>query len=125
MSRKKDTYWHNIARICIEYGFKPAQVAKVIKSVFPQSEVTGRHVGAYKRRLTTDGVITNVLPHSLVSLNEMMRTASDMVSKEDMFVYNCSVGSSIQSLKCFEYKLTAEEKDELDEVERWIARMKK
>jgi len=27
-------------------------------------------------------------------------------------------------LKCFEYKLTAEEKDELDEVERWIERMK-
>jgi len=125
MSRKKDTYWHGIARIAIEYGFKPAQVAKIIKSVFPQSDITGRHVGAYKRRLTTDGVITNVLPHSLVSLNEMINTASDMVTKEDMFVYNCTVGSQIQSLKCFEYKLTAEEKNELDEVERWIARMKK
>jgi len=125
MSRKKDTYWHGIAKIAIEYGFKPAQVAKIIKSVFPQTDITGRHVGAYKRRLTTDGVITNVLPHSIISLNEMMTMVDDMVTKEDMFVYNCTVGSSIQSLKCFEYKLTAEETDELNKVEVWIRNMKK
>ena len=46
-SRKKDVYWHNVAKLCIEYGFKPAQIAKVIKTIFPLAEVTGRHVGAY------------------------------------------------------------------------------
>ena len=125
MSRKKDTYWHNIARVSIEYGFKPAQVAKIVKSIFPQSEITGRHIGAYKRRLSTDGVITNVLPTSLVSLNEMISMVADMVTDEDKFVYECSIGSQIQSLKCFEYKLTAEAEDEVDEVEQWITRIKK
>tara|TARA_R100000742_G_C4275656_1_gene96277 strand:- start:1538 stop:1915 length:378 start_codon:yes stop_codon:yes gene_type:complete len=125
MSRKKDTYWHNTARIAIEHGFKPAQVAKIIKSIFPQSDVTGRHVGAYKRRLTTDGEITNVLSNSLMSLNEMVTMVADMVSAEDRFVYDCSIGSQIQSLKCFEYKLTAEETDELKKVEAWIKNMKK
>ena len=125
MSRKKDTYWHNTARTAIEHGFKPAQVAKIIKSIFPQSDVTGRHVGAYKRRLTTDGVITNVLSNSLISLNEMVTMVADMVSAEDRFVYDCSIGSQIQSLKCFEYKLTAEETDELKKVEAWIKNMKK
>jgi hypothetical protein len=55
----------------------------------------------------------------------MIRMVVDLVTDEDRYVYDCSIGSQIQSLKCFEYKLTAEEKDELDEVERWIERMKK
>ena len=88
MSRKKDAYWHSVARLSIEYGFKPAQVAKILKSVFPQTEVTGRHIGAYKRRLTTEGVITNVLPTSLVSLNEMISMVRDVTTEEDMFVVN-------------------------------------
>ena len=127
MSRKKDTYWHSIARLAIEYGFKPAQVANVVKSVFPQSDVTGRHVGAYKRRLVTDKVVskTGIPSIAVVSLNEMIRMVEDLVSPEDKYVYDCMVGSKIQELKCFQYKLTAEEVNELDEVERWIARMKK
>ena len=56
-SRKKDIYWHNVARLCIEYGFKPAQVAKIVKEAFPLTEVTGRHNGAYKRRMISDGAI--------------------------------------------------------------------
>ena len=124
-SRKKDIYWHNVARICIEYGFKPAQIAKIIKSIFPMAEVTGRHIGAYKRRLTSEGVITEVLPSNLISIGDMMEQAKDMVTAEDEFIYKCAIGSHKRSLKCFEYKLTAEEKDELDEVERWIERMKK
>ena len=125
MSRKKDAYWHSVARLSIEYGFKPAQVAKILKSVFPQTEVTGRHIGAYKRRLTTEGVITNVLPTSLVSLNEMISMVRDVTTEEDMFVYNCSIGSQIQSLKCFEYKLTAEIEDDVVKVEQWIEMIKK
>ena len=127
VSRKKDTYWHTIAKQSIKYGFKPAQIAKILKAVFPQTEVTGRHVGAYKRRLTTEGSLsqTDIPTISLVSLNEMIRMVVDLVTDEDRYVYDCSIGSQIQSLKCFEYKLTAEEKDELDVVERWIERMKK
>ena len=74
MSRKKDTYWHTIAKLSIQYGFKPAQVAKILKAVFPQTEVTGRHVGAYKRRLTTEGSLSqsDIPTISLVSLIHLL-----------------------------------------------------
>ena len=125
MSKRKlkDTYWHNVAGFCILQGMKPAQIAKVLKEVFPQTDVTGRHIGAYKRRMVQEGAI--VPDRTIMSLNDMMYMAKDLVSAEDKFVYDCTINSQIQSLKCFEYKLTAEEKDELDEVERWIERMKK
>ena len=119
----KDTYWHSLAGFCILQGMKPAQIAKVLKEVFPQTDVTGRHIGAYKRRMVQEGAI--VPDKTIMSLNDMMYMAKDLVSAEDKFVYDCTINSQIQSLKCFEYKLTAEEKDELDEVERWIERMKK
>ena len=122
-SKKKDTYWHQLAGFCILQGMKPAQIAKVLKEVFPQTDVTGRHIGAYKRRMVQEGAI--VPDRTIMSLNDMMYMAKDLVSAEDKFVYDCTIISQIQSLKCFEYKLTAEEKDELDEGERWIERMKK
>ena len=122
-SKKKDTYWHQLAGFCILQGMKPAQIAKVLKEVFPQTDVTGRHIGAYKRRMVQEGAI--VPDRTIMSLNDMMYMAKDLVSAEDKCVYDCTINSQIQSLKCFEYKLTAEEKDELDEVERWIERMKK
>ena len=127
MSRKKDTYWHNIASLSIRYGFKPAQIAKIIKSIFPQTDITGRHVGAYKRRLTTEKTltVTEIPLVPVVSVNEMVRMVEDLVTPEDKFVYDCMVGSAIQTLKCFEYKLTAEEVNELDKVEKWINEMKK
>ena len=50
---KKDTYWHNIAKLGISSGFKPAQVGRLVKECFPETEINGRHIGAYKRRLAT------------------------------------------------------------------------
>ena len=120
-SKKKDTYWHELAGFCILQGMKPAQIAKILKEVFPQTDVTGRHIGAYKRRKVQEGAI--VPDRTIMSLNDMMYMAKDLVSAEDKFVYDCTINSQIQSLKCFEYKLTAEEVNELDEVERWIERM--
>ena len=124
-SRKKDIYWHNVAKICIEYGFKPAQTAKVIKEIFPQAEVTGRHVGAYKRRLTSEGLITEVLPSNIISVGDMIEQAKDIVTAEDEFIYKCAIGSHKRSLKCFEYKLTAEVEDEISKIETWIKTIKK
>tara|TARA_Y100001938_G_scaffold148702_1_gene233223 strand:+ start:821 stop:1216 length:396 start_codon:yes stop_codon:yes gene_type:complete len=122
-SKVKDTYWHELAGFCILQGYKPAQVAKVLKEVFPHTSVTGRHIGAYKRRMISDGHI--VPDRMIMSMNDMTTMAKDLVSKEDMFVYDCMVGSQIQSLKCFEYKLTTEEEDELEKAEAWIKNLKK
>ena len=121
-SKKKDTYWHNLAGFCILQGMKPAQVVKVLKEAFPLTNVTGRHVGAYKRRMVSDGAL---VPERLImSINDATAMAKDLVTKEDRFVYDCTVGSQIQSLKCFEYKLTAKEKDDLEKAEAWIKNLK-
>lgn len=123
MSRVKDTYWHSLAHLCISAGLKPAEVARVIKDSFPKTEVNGRHVGAYKRRLVNDGVVEKDTPRT-GSVNELISIASEMVTSEDMFVYKCSVGSKVRSLKCFEYKMTEATKDIVDDCDEWIAKIK-
>ena len=45
VSRKKDTYWHTVAEGLIVGGMKPAQIGKVLKDIFPETEVNGRHIG--------------------------------------------------------------------------------
>ena len=124
VSRKKDAYWHRITRKMIEYGLKPAQIGKVLKEVFPDTEVNGRHIGAYKRRLTTEGVEIAVRP--TISLNEAMDIVHGLVNKEDKFIYNCSVGSIKRSLKCFEFKMTKELEvvDTQEEIDIWVSGLK-
>ena len=120
-SRKKDAYWHRITRVMIEKGLKPAQIGKVLKEIFPETEVNGRHIGAYKRRLVDEGEVEiPVRPTS--TLNEMMGIATDLITDEDRFTYTCSIGSTKRSLKCFEYKLTAEAEDDnqMENIEGWI-----
>ena len=127
--RKKDLFWHKTAEICIEHNFKPAMVAKVVKDIFPQAEVNGRHIGAYKRRLITEGLLDIVnYPENrgrMTSL-EMIEYCRTKISPEDMFIYTASIGSVKRSLKCFEYKLEAEVKSnaELDKVDIWISKIK-
>lgn len=122
MSRVKDTYWHSLAHLCISAGLKPAEVARVIKDSFPKTEVNGRHIGAYKRRLVNEGVVEKDTPRT-GSVNELIGIATDVVSPEDMFVYKCSVGSKVRSLKCFEYKMTEATKDIVDDCDEWIAKI--
>ena len=119
VSRKKDTYWHEVAALCLQAGQPPAKVAKVVKHCFPKTDVNGRHIGAYKRRLIDVGVIEKDSP-TVGSVGELIQLSESLVSDEDKFIYGCYVGSIKRSLKCFEYKLTEEAKDREDEVELWI-----
>ena len=123
MSRVKDTYWHSLAHLCISAGLKPAEVARVIKNSFPKTEVNGRHIGAYKRRLINEGVVEKDTPKT-GSEHDLIQMAHEIVTSEDMFVYNCSVGSKVRSLKCFEYKMTEATKDIVDDCDEWIAKIK-
>tara|TARA_Y100001938_G_C7957864_1_gene362701 strand:+ start:339 stop:710 length:372 start_codon:yes stop_codon:yes gene_type:complete len=123
MSRVKDTYWHSLAHLCISAGLKPAEVARVIKNSFPKTEVNGRHVGAYKRRLINEGVVEKDTPKT-GSEQDLIQMSHEIVTSEDMFVYNCSVGSKVRSLKCFEYKMTEATKDIVDDCDEWIAKIK-
>ena len=123
MSRVKDTYWHSLAHLCISAGLKPAEVARVIKNSFPKTEVNGRHVGAYKRRLINEGVVERDTPKT-GSEHDLIQMAHEIVTSEDMFVYNCSVGSKVRSLKCCEYKMTEATKDIVDDCDEWIEKIK-
>ena len=122
VSRKKDTYWHEIAHLCLQAGQPPSKVAKVVQHCFPKTDVNGRHIGAYKRRLIDAGVIDKNAP-TVGSIGELIQLADQLVSAEDRFVYDCYVGSIRRSLKCFEYKMTLDEVDELDEIDIWIEKL--
>jgi hypothetical protein len=118
---KKDAYWHSIASLCLSHGMKPAQVGKVVREAFPETDINGRHIGAYKRRLVDEGEIEiPVRPTS--TLNEMMSMVLELITDEDRFAYTCSIGSTKRSLKCFEYKLTAEAEDtnQMEDIEEWV-----
>ena len=124
VSRKKDTYWHEIAALCLQAGQPPSKVAQVVKHVFPKTEVNGRHIGAYKRRLIDAGVIEKNVP-TVGSVGELIQLADGLVSTEDKFVYDCYVGSIKRSLKCFEYKMTRAEVDDINEIDIWIETRKR
>ena len=124
VSRKKDTYWHEIAALCLQAGQPPSKVAQVVKHVFPKTEVNGRHSGAYKRRLIDAGVIEKNIP-TVGSVGELIQLADGLVSTEDKFVYDCYVGSIKRSLKCFEYKMTRAEVDDINEIDIWIETIKR
>ena len=123
--QKKDAYWHNIAKLGLSNGLKPAQVGRLVKEVFPDTEVNGRLIGAYKRRLVDeDAIVIPVRP--TMTVQELMGIVHGLVTAEDRFTYNCSIGSTKRSLKCFEYKLTAEIEDsnELENIEEWVSTLK-
>ena len=117
--KRKHTYWHQLAKIMLGFGFKPTMVGHILKDVFPETEVNGRHVGAYKRRLIQDDEL--IVPEkATMSRNEASQLAPELVSTEDMFIYKCTVGSAKKSLQCFEFKFKGEEVDQLKRVEKWI-----
>jgi len=122
VQKRKHTYWHQLAKLLILNGYKPAQCAKILKSVFPDTEVNGRHIGAYKRRLIQDEDIL-IPDRATMPINQMTEMAHGMVSTEDLFIYKCVVGSAKRSLKCFEFKFRAEDKDLVSEVDEWITRL--
>ena len=119
VKKRKHTYWHQLAKLLILNGYKPAQCPKVLKSVFPDTEVNGRHIGAYKRRLIQDEDI--LIPNKpTMNINEVREIAEGLVTNEDTFIYKCVIGSAKRSLKCFEYKFRSEDKDLVSEVDKWI-----
>ena len=122
VKKRKHTYWHQLAKLLILNGYKPAQCSKIIKAVFPETEVNGRHIGAYKRRLIQDEDI--LIPNKpTMPMNQMTEMAHGMVSTEDLFIYKCVIGSAKRSLKCFEFKFRAEDKDLVSEVDAWITKI--
>jgi len=119
---KKSLYWHQSAKVLLEHGLSPSEVAKAIKTVFPHSIVTGRHVGAYKRRLVSDEMIDKDIPKT-INMQEAYSMMQGLISDEDSFIYRCSVGSAKRTLKCFEYKLTQQAIEPKEDIDKWLSSM--
>ena len=119
---RKALYWHPLAQILLEQGLMPRYCAQAIKQVYPEADITGRHIGAYKRRLITDGMLEKELP-KLISNNEATQLIAGMVGEDDKFIYQCAIGSAKRSLKCFEYKMTSETIDHSEELEEWLTQI--
>ena len=118
-SRKKHLYWHTCAKNLLEMGVIPTNVAKCLKSIFPEAEITGRHVGGYRRRLINDDMLEKTVP-KIINMQEALSMTRGWVSEDDEFIYRCAVGSAKRQLKCFEYKMTEEIKDKSEEVDIWL-----
>ena len=119
---RKTLYWHKIAQVLLEHGLMPKDIGSIMKSIYPQAEINGRHIGAYKRRLIDDGIIEKGLP-KIITPNEGMRMAEGLIGADDQFIYDCVVGSHKRTLKCFEYKMTQEIVDHDDEIEAWLGKI--
>ena len=116
---RKELYWHKLAKVLLEHGLMPKYCAEAIKRVYPEAEVTGRHVGAYKRRLIMDNMLEKNLPKQITP-NEGYAIIEGMVGADDKFIYQCEVGSAKRSLKCFEYKMTHEVIDHSEAIDLWM-----
>ena len=119
---RKTMYWHKIAQVLLEHGLMPKDIGSIMKSIYPQAEINGRHIGAYKRRLIDDGIIEKGLP-KIITPNEGMRMAEGLIGADAQFIYDCVVGSRKRTLKCFEYKMTQEIVDHDDEIEAWLGKI--
>jgi|TARA_Y100000310_G_scaffold196848_1_gene196925 hypothetical protein len=119
---RKHLYWHPLAQILLERGLMPKYCAQAIKTVYPEADITGRHIGAYKRRLITDGQLEKNMP-KLISPNEAAQLIAGMVGEDDKFIYQCAVGSAKRTLKCFEYKMSGALIEHTEELEGWLTKI--
>jgi len=118
-SRKKHLYWHTSAKHLLEMGMKPTDIAKCLKSIFPEAEITGRHVGGYRRRLINDDMLEKTIP-KVINMQEALSMMKGWISEDDNFIYRCAIGSAKRQLRCFEYKMTEEIKDRSEELDIWL-----
>ena len=119
---RKESYWHRLAKVLLEHGLMPKYCAEAIKRVYPEAEVTGRHIGAYKRRLILDNMLEKNIPKSITP-NEAFYMIEGLVGEDDKFIYQCAIGSAKRSLKCFEYKMTHEIIDHSEQIDVWMEKI--
>ena len=119
---KKHLYWHSQAKVLLEHGMSPTNVAKALKAVYPQGDITGRHVGGYKRRLINDDMLQKDLP-TTADMQTAYAMVEGLVGDEDKFIYDCAIGSAKRTLKCFEYKMLKELVGERyeEDIEEWLS----
>ena len=84
---RKTLYWHKIAQVLLEHGLMPKDIALIMKSMFPQAEINGRHIGAYKRRLIDDGIMEKGLP-KIITTNDFKNKVEVLMGHTEKTAHN-------------------------------------
>ena len=121
--QKKIMYWHPIARGLIEMGLMPKEINKLFGEIFPKNDIGTRKIGAYKRRLTDEGVVI-VPTNDRISMETAIIWAKENLDKDDKWIHDLVINSAMAELRIFAFKTSEEESDagqtELEKFEEWM-----
>ena len=119
---KKDFYWHPIAKELILFGVTYRIITPILNEIFPDCGVTGRQLGAFKRRLRGENV--EIPKASKVNKQEANIIAQNAVTKEDLFIYKCARGALIAQLEVYHYKMTQEMDKDIEILDdEWVGHL--
>jgi len=119
---KKDLYWHPIAKELILSGVTYRIITPILNEIFPDCGVTGRQLGAFKRRLRSENV--DIPTPSKVNKQEANVIAQNATTEEDLFIYKCARGSLIAKLEVYHYKMTQETDKNIEALDdEWLGHL--
>ena len=121
--QKKIMYWHPIAKGLIEMGLMPKEINSIFGDVFPKNDIGTRKIGAYKRRLTDEGL--EIVPtNDRISMESAIVWAKEAVDDDDIWIHELVINSVMAELRIFAFKTSEDESDagrtEMDKFEEWM-----
>ena len=100
--QKKIMYWHPIARGLIEMGLMPKEINKLFGEIFPKNDIGTRKIGAYKRRLTDEGI--EIVPtNDRISMETAIIWAKENLDKDDKWIHDLVINSAMAELRIFAF----------------------
>ena len=123
MSQKKIMYWHPIAKGLIEMGLMPKEINSIFGDVFPKNDIGTRKIGAYKRRLTDEGI--EIVPtNDRISMESAIIWAKENLDKDDKWIHDLVINSAMAELRIFAFTDDLTKTDagqtEMDKFEEWM-----
>ena len=123
MSQKKIMYWHPIAKGLIEMGFMPKEINRVFAEIFPKNAIGTRKIGAYKRRLTDEG-LDIIQSNEMISVENAIDWAKQNIDKDDEWIHELVINSAMAELRIFAFTDDLTKTDagqtEMDKFEEWM-----
>ncbi len=119
---KKDLYWHKISKELMLAGAPYRIIRPILNEIFPDCEITGRQLGAYKRRLRNENI--DIPAAGGINKQEASAIAEKFITEEDLFIYECARGSMIAKLEVYHYKMTGKKPDDIEKFDdSWVGNL--
>jgi hypothetical protein len=119
---KKDLYWHPIAKELILSGTAYRIITPILNEIFPDCGVTGRQLGAFKRRLRSEDM--EIPTTKKINKQEASIIAENATTEEDLFIYRCARGSLITQLEVYHYKMTQKTDTDIETLDdEWLGNL--